>query len=105
MSVELVAARTSESVLVGKSPAVLDHDAGGRIRCDDSIPGNYHCLVSLVEGELVVCDLGTPGGTFVNGARVTKATVRPGDALSLGGTTFRVDYTRRPRRYLLGPRS
>jgi len=105
MSVELVATRTSESVLANKFPTLLSQDAGSSVKCEDSIPGSYHCLVSLVEGELVVWDLGAPGGTFVNGARVTKAAVKPGDTLSLAGTTFHVDYKQRPRRFLHGLRS
>ena len=105
MSVELVAARTSDSVLVNKFPAILNQNARSMVQCDDSIPGSYHCLVSLVEGKLVVWDLGTPGGTLVNGARVTKATVRPGDTLSVAGTNFHVIYQQRPLRYLRGARS
>jgi len=105
MSVELVATRTSESVLVNKFPAILNQNARNSVQCDDSIPGSYHCLVSMVDGELVVWDLGTPGGTFVNGARVTKAAVRPGDTLSLAGTSFQVNYQQCHRRYLQGARS
>ena len=105
MTVELVAVRSSKSASASNFPALVKQDTGGLVRCDDSIPGNYHCLVSLVEGELVVWDLGTPGGTFVNGVRVTKGTVKSGDRLSLGGTTFQVDNRQRPRRYLLGLRA
>jgi hypothetical protein len=105
MSVELAAARMSESVLANRFPAILNKDSGKSVRCDDTIPGNYHCLVSVVEGKLVVWDLGTPGGTFVNGERVTKATVKPGDTLSLAGTDFHANYKQHPRQYLFGPRS
>ena len=105
MSVELSAARLSESVLANRFPAILNKDSGKSVRCDDSIPGNYHCLVSVVEGKLVVWDLGTPGGTFVNGERVAKATVKPGDTLSLAGTDFQANYKQHPRQYLFGPRS
>jgi pSer/pThr/pTyr-binding forkhead associated (FHA) protein len=105
MSVELAAARMSESVLANRFPAILNKDSGKSVRCDDSIPGNYHCLVSVVEGKLVVWDLGTPGGTFVNGERVSKATVKPGDTLSLAGTDFQANYKQRPLRHLFGPRS
>jgi hypothetical protein len=106
MLVELFGTRPSESLTAERFPALLNQDAGGTLRCDDSIPGNYHCLVSIVDNELVVWDLGAPGRTFVNGTRVvTKASVKPGDTLSLGGTKFQVNYTQRPRRCLFGPRS
>ena len=105
MSVELVATRKLNSLLAEKLPALVSQGAGGTVRCEDSIAGNYHCLVSLVEGALVVWDLGAPGGTSVNGARVTKAALRPGDTLTLGGTRFQVKYNQQPRRYLFGPRT
>jgi hypothetical protein len=105
MSVELVATKKSDSLRAEKLPALVREGAGGTVRCDDFTPGNYHCLVSLVEGALVVWDLGTPGGTSVNGARVTKAALRSGDTLTLGGTEFQVNYKQRARRFLLGPRS
>ena len=105
MSVELVATRKLNSLLAEKLPALVSQGAGGTVRCDDPIAGTYHCLVSLVEGALVVWDLGTPGGTSVNGARVTKAALRPGDTLNLGGTEFQVNYKQHARRYLFGLRS
>ena len=76
------------------------------VQVSNPVPGSCHCLVSLVEGQLVVWDLGTAGGTFVNGTRVSKATIKPGDTLKLGGMEFQVDYTKpHLRRYLFGPRS
>ena len=105
MSVELVATKSSDSMLLERFPALIEHEAEHAARVDDSVPSGYHCLVSLVQGELMVWDLGTPGGTVVNGTRVTKATVRPGDTLTLGGTRFQVKYNQQPRRYLFGPRT
>ena len=66
MSVELVATRNSDGVLLETFPAVMGQGADSPVQLGASVPGSYHCLVSLVEGQLVVWDLGTPGGTFVN---------------------------------------
>jgi hypothetical protein len=105
MSVELVATRKSASLRMEKFPVLVSEGAEGAVRCDDSLPGNYQCLVSLVQGALTVWDLGTPGGTLVNGNRVSNATLKPGDSLTLGGMKFQVNYKERPRRYLYGPRT
>lgn len=44
-----------------------------------------HCrLTALPSGELEVQDLESTNGTFVNGHRVTRATLRPGDKLGVG---------------------
>src|SRR5262249_4126677 len=46
----------------------------------------HHCrLTHQPGGEVVVQDLGSPEGTFVNGVRLwAPATVTPGDAVTLG---------------------
>jgi pSer/pThr/pTyr-binding forkhead associated (FHA) protein len=105
MSVELIATKNSDSALLESFPAVIGRRAGSSVQVDESIPAGYHCLVSVVEGQLVVWDLGTVGGTFVNGTRVTKAALKPGDTLNLGGTDFQVNYKPLSRRYLFGVRS
>ena len=43
-----------------------------------------HARVSWDGRELVVEDLGSSGGTFVNDAKVQRAVVRPGDVLRIG---------------------
>jgi predicted component of type VI protein secretion system len=104
MSVELVATKKSDSMLLETMPTLVGRGSGS-IRADGSISGGYHCLVSLVEGQLVVWDLGTAGGTFVNGTRVTKASLKPGDRLKLGGVEFQANYKPRSRHYLYGVRT
>jgi pSer/pThr/pTyr-binding forkhead associated (FHA) protein len=86
-------------VLVGQNP---END----VPLDGPSQGNYHCLISRSDNHLVVWDLGTGGGTFVNGVRVSKASLRAGDTLMIGGTEFSVKYDQRtPQRYMFGPRS
>jgi len=105
MLVDLVATRTSANVSANQFPAILNQDSRSGVQCDDTIPGSHHCLLSIVEGQLVVWDLGTSGGTLVNGTRVTKAAMKSGDTLSLAGTSFQVNYQQRSQRYLRGARS
>ena len=44
----------------------------------------------MEDAGLVVRDLASTNGTFVNGERVKKALVRPGDRLNLGGLELRL---------------
>jgi pSer/pThr/pTyr-binding forkhead associated (FHA) protein len=104
MSVELVAMNGAESLSAEAFPAIVGQKAGS-VQVSDAVPGSYHCLVSLVESQLVVWDLGTAGGTFVNGAPVSKASIKSGDTLKLGGTEFKVNYKPRSNRYMFGVRS
>jgi pSer/pThr/pTyr-binding forkhead associated (FHA) protein len=106
MSVELVAVANSDSRTLDKFPAMIGERPNSGLQLDNPTVGNYHCLISRIDNQLVVWDLGTPGGTLVNGTRVTKATLKTGDTLRLGGNEFTVKSDeRKPRHYLHGVRS
>jgi pSer/pThr/pTyr-binding forkhead associated (FHA) protein len=106
MRVELVATKESESLVLGKLPTMIRDDAEAKNHFDDPIKGNYHCLISRVDEQLVLWDLGSGGGTFVNGVQVTKAALHVGDRVRLGDTEFAVRCEENhPRRYLYGPRT
>ena len=57
----------------------------------DTNVSRRHAQVALEDGSIVVTDLGSTNGTFVNGRRVTRATVRPGDELTIGTSRLRVE--------------
>jgi pSer/pThr/pTyr-binding forkhead associated (FHA) protein len=42
-----------------------------------------HCEILVNEGQIWVKDLGSHNGTFINGERITKAEIKPGDKLGL----------------------
>jgi pSer/pThr/pTyr-binding forkhead associated (FHA) protein len=72
---------------------------GRRRGCDVRIPSDAvsrrHCLVSVREGTVMVEDLASVNGTFVNGKRVDgKQLLYPGDRLEVGPVTFLVEYAR-----------
>lgn len=74
-------------VIVGRSP-----DAG--IRLDDRWISRVHCEIDQVDGTLVVRDLESRNGRLVNGEHVTEAHLMPGDRLTVGTTSFQVQYRR-----------
>ncbi len=51
-----------------------------------------HCELDEEDGMLVVRDLGSKHGTFVNQSRVTRAYVWPGDVITVGLNRFLVRY-------------
>jgi uncharacterized membrane protein YdfJ with MMPL/SSD domain/pSer/pThr/pTyr-binding forkhead associated (FHA) protein len=56
-----------------------------------------HARVSQVDGRIVIEDLGTRNGTFVNGERIHAPTVvEPGDAIWVGTTTLVLATPERP---------
>jgi TonB family protein len=55
------------------------------VRIDDDSVSRMHAVVEVGgPNEVVILDLGSTTGTFVNGERVTKHTLRSGDRVQLG---------------------
>ena len=104
MKVELVGATQPHDLVLENLPALVRKNPEAKGAAADSPQGSYHCLISRVDNHLVVWDLGGQGGTFVNGVRVAKATLKASDTLRLGDMDFAVRSERGPRRYVFGVR-
>ncbi len=62
------------------------------IRLDfDKSASRQHCAFQVGPSGVMVRDLGSTNGTIVNGARVQEMTLRPGDTVKIGSTTFRLE--------------
>ena len=62
---------------VGRSP-------GAEFIVDAAMVSRLHCRLTAGATELQVDDLESTNGTFVNGQRVTQATLKEGDTLGVG---------------------
>ena len=94
MEVELteVDSQTQERKIVrGRLPVMTGQSPEAGIRVDDHLVSRHHCEIVSVKGTLVVRDLGSMLGTFVNGLNVTTALLMPGDRLTVGITKFLVE--------------
>jgi pSer/pThr/pTyr-binding forkhead associated (FHA) protein len=49
-----------------------------------------HCLIIAAGGDVVVRDLGSTNGTWVNGRRVTTRRIRPGDEVSIAHIRYQL---------------
>jgi hypothetical protein len=52
---------------------------------DDGRVSRTHAQLRYINGEFVIFDLDSRGGTFVNGARVSRSILQAGDVVSLAG--------------------
>ncbi len=59
---------------------------GEFLAVDDAALSHRHCAVSNENGTLGVEDLGSRNGTYVNGDRVEREVLRPGDEIEIGET-------------------
>ncbi len=74
-----------------KGKTVLGRDKS----CDITIPGSHlsrrHAELFVAGDKLLVKDLGSANGTFINGEAVTEARVRHGDEIRFDQLTFKVE--------------
>lgn len=89
------APRGPQLILHGQMHIALDRpviNIGRRhtnhIVIEDARVSRNHAQVRLRFGHYVIYDLGSTGGTFVNGHRITECILRHGDVVSLAGVTL-----------------
>jgi pSer/pThr/pTyr-binding forkhead associated (FHA) protein len=81
-----------QEVVLRGSAAVIGRGPTARVCSPDPEISRRHCEIYPLNGRLVVRDLRSTNGTFVNGVRVAEALLLPGDRLTLGATRLRVRY-------------
>lgn len=57
---------------------------------DESV-SSHHCLLEVAEGTVLVRDLGSTNGTFLEGTRVMESRVVPGHILKFGVVDYRLE--------------
>jgi hypothetical protein len=75
-------------LLSGAAPAYVGRVAGNAIRIDDPSISRMHCSIALRgNGDIVVADLGSSNGTYLNGQILSMSearTIKPGDTIKVG---------------------
>ncbi len=69
------------TVSIGRNP---DND----LVLDDPRTSRRHAQIIARHSRHILIDLDSTGGTFVNGQRITKQVLRPGDVIYLAGVSF-----------------
>ncbi len=69
---------SQDIVKVGKDPK-------SHLRVDDDAASRMHAVIE-VQDDVTLIDLGNEAGTMVNGARVNKCKLNPGDQIQIGST-------------------
>ena len=59
--------------------------ASAHLRLDDPSVARMHAVIEArTAAEAFIFDLGSPSGTFVNGQRISKRSIRSGDVIKIG---------------------
>ena len=99
MKVSLVLAQedgTTRDLPEFELPFVIGRDKSAKVRIPAPAVSRNHCELLEDDEELIVRDLGSSNGTYVNGARVTERELIPGDLLCVGPAVLVVRIDGRP---------
>ena len=67
----------------------IGRDPGNDLVVDDLMVSRYHAeLHAHADGSYEIVDLGSHNGTYLNGLRVDRADIRPGDIVGVGHSDF-----------------
>ncbi len=71
--------------VIGRAP-----DCNLRLRSEDV--SRHHCTLRVTGGEVLLLDLGSSNGTYLNGQRVrSQSRLKSGDEIAIGPLRFVVD--------------
>lgn len=82
-----------KEVPIGSRPVGIGRSPDNDLPVDNLAVSNYHARVYFEAGRLVVEDLASLNGTFVNDMRVERATLHDGDSIHIGKHHIKVDAT------------
>ncbi len=81
-------------------PVTIGQDPRSEIRTEDDLTSRRHAMVvPLVDGDVMVIDLRSSNGTFVNGERIETRILAPGDVVHTSKRNWSVVF-RRVARYV-----
>jgi hypothetical protein len=70
---------------LGRSPTTLGRALDNDVILDDRRVSRHHAQISMEAGGVWLTDLASANGTWVNGQRIVRQALKPGDVVSLGG--------------------
>ncbi|QDT41197.1 FHA domain protein [Gimesia alba] len=82
---------TRDVSVVGRKSDLCD------IQIDKNSISKIHCVIIKTDGLLFVRDLCSTNGTRVNGQKITRGALLPGDELSLASMKFEVELSGDPK--------
>ncbi|HEX2698145.1 MAG TPA: FHA domain-containing protein [Anaerolineales bacterium] len=78
----------TEAVALKDTVIKIGRSHDNTIVIDDPRVSRHHLELRAIHGNYVLFDLGSSGGTFINGQRTAQGLLYSGDILSLAGVTL-----------------
>ncbi len=77
-----------QEITIRQDRVVVGRDRSAHLRVPARSVSRQHCEFVSEDGGIVVRDLGSSNGTFVNRERIQEAELNPGDLVSIGPAVF-----------------
>src|SRR3954463_15140724 len=91
MPARLVALDEGTDISLDRSMVVVGRHPLCDVRLDSLRISRHHCCMTQDKDEVVVRDLGSTNGIRINGERVERGRLRPGDELSIAHIRYRFE--------------
>jgi hypothetical protein len=92
MPARLVALDEGSDIALDRSMVVVGRHPLCDVRLDSLRISRHHCCMTQDKDELIVRDLGSTNGIRINGERVERGRLRPGDELSIAHIRYRLEH-------------
>src|SRR5277367_2604788 len=63
-------------------------DADNHVRLREPAVSPHHCAIALQDGHVILSDLDSHTGTFVNGIPIKRRELKSGDEVAVGSSVF-----------------
>lgn len=84
-----LAGRGSQRVTMGEGRMVIGRSRPADLVIESSKVSRQHCALQVIAGSLILTDLGSTNGTFIDGQRIAKPTpLTHGASVTIGGQTL-----------------
>lgn len=80
--------QVGQRFVLRQSHARVGRDASSEIHLDDEGVSRDHAVIEHADGMCVIRDAGSTNGVFVNGERIEKGRLEPGDRIGVGADTI-----------------
>jgi Mrp family chromosome partitioning ATPase len=81
---------TGRAFILNGGKTTIGRDPDSTVPLEDESISEHHCEIISRNGEVVVKDLGSAKGTFVDGERIVETTLKPDQRLRIGDVEFMV---------------
>ncbi len=78
------------SQLIDGRPRIIGRSPDSDIQIDEAVVSRHHARLSCENNQIVLTDLNSSNGTFVNGQKISRIVIHTGDRIRIGATEYTI---------------